>query len=68
MRISIPAVDRIVRTSERLGLDVQLPRVINGWLAEAATSGLENEELAALIKVLRRRKSARAAHSGISAT
>ena len=35
MRISIPAVDRIVRTSERLGLDAQLPRVIDGRLAEA---------------------------------
>jgi 3-hydroxyisobutyrate dehydrogenase-like beta-hydroxyacid dehydrogenase len=55
MRISLPAVRRITQTSESLGVDAELPRLIGGWLAEAETAGLADEELAALIKVLRSR-------------
>ncbi|MFC3077432.1 NAD(P)-dependent oxidoreductase [Phenylobacterium terrae] len=55
MRISLPAVRRIADVSEDLGLDAELPRLIGGWLAEAERAGLADEELAALIKVLRAR-------------
>jgi 3-hydroxyisobutyrate dehydrogenase-like beta-hydroxyacid dehydrogenase len=53
LRISITAVDRILRTSEHLGLNDELPSLVNNWLQRAEGTGLANEELAALIKVLR---------------
>jgi 3-hydroxyisobutyrate dehydrogenase-like beta-hydroxyacid dehydrogenase len=56
LRISIPAVDRILRVSERLGINTELPALVNGWLQEAKTAGLADQELAALIKVLRDRE------------
>lgn len=55
MRISIDAVGRIARVSSTLGLDGTLPGLFNDWLKEADASGYADEELAALIKVLRRR-------------
>lgn len=53
MRISIAAVDRIARTSAALGINRELPDLVNGWLIRAEASGLADQELAALIKVLR---------------
>lgn len=53
MRISIAAVDRIARTSSALGINRELPDLVNGWLDRAAARGLADEELAALIKVVR---------------
>ena len=53
MRISVTAVERILRSSETLGINADLPRLVNGWLVRAAAAGLTGEELAALIKVLR---------------
>lgn len=53
LRISIPAVRRILRTSERLGLNHELPALVDGWLERAEAKGLADEELAALVKVLR---------------
>jgi 3-hydroxyisobutyrate dehydrogenase-like beta-hydroxyacid dehydrogenase len=53
MRISIAAVDRILSTSERLGLDTEMPALVNRWLQEAKRAGLADEELAAVIKILR---------------
>lgn len=53
MRISIPAVRRILRTSEQLRINTEVPALIDGWLQRAATAGLADEELAALIKVVR---------------
>lgn len=55
MRISISAVARILRTSRSLGLNADLPALIDGWLGEAETDGWAGEELAALIKVMRTR-------------
>jgi 3-hydroxyisobutyrate dehydrogenase-like beta-hydroxyacid dehydrogenase len=55
MRISIDAVNRITRVSENLGLDGALPGLFNDWLKQAEGSGYADEELAALIKVLRSR-------------
>ena len=53
MRISISAVERILRTSERLGLNTELPALFNRWLQEANRANLADEELAAMIKILR---------------
>ncbi|OWQ84157.1 hypothetical protein CDN99_25090 [Roseateles aquatilis] len=54
MRISVPAVRRILDASRRLGINAELPSLVDGWLGQASAKGLENEELAALIQVLRR--------------
>lgn len=53
MRISIAAVDRIAQTSGALGINRELPDLVNNWLERAAARGLADEELAALIKVVR---------------
>jgi len=53
MRISIAAVDRIASTSGALGINRELPDLVSGWLDRAAARGLADEELAALIKVVR---------------
>lgn len=53
MRISITAVARILRTSEALEINTEMPCLLNRWLERAEAAGLADEELAALIKVLR---------------
>ncbi|QNA82729.1 NAD(P)-dependent oxidoreductase [Sphingomonas sp. So64.6b] len=53
LRISIPAVERILRTSEALGINTELPALVHEWLGRADRAGLANEELASLIKILR---------------
>lgn len=53
LRISIPAVRRILHASQKLGIDTQVPALVDGWLQQADEAGLANEELAALIKVVR---------------
>lgn len=53
LRISISAVERILASSRDLGLDDALPNLVNAWLRKAEARGLADEELAALIKVLR---------------
>lgn len=53
LRISIPAVARIQQISASLGLNTELPRMMNGWLRQAQRAGLADQELAALIKILR---------------
>lgn len=55
LRISIPAVRRILSTSESLGLNTEVPALMDGWLRLAATEGLADQEVAAVIKVLRDR-------------
>ncbi|RNF86490.1 NAD(P)-dependent oxidoreductase [Montanilutibacter psychrotolerans] len=61
LRISIPAVRRILQASQQLGIDTQVPALVDGWLQRADDAGLANEELAALIKVVRQRQSISAA-------
>lgn len=56
LRISIPAVGRILLTSQKLGINTQLPALVDGWLRQAEKAGMADEELAALIKVLRGHK------------
>jgi len=53
LRISIPAVDRIQKESEALEINSEVPALVNGWLKRADKMGFANQELAALIKVLR---------------
>ena len=53
LRISVPAVRRILMTSQRLGLNTELPALVDGWLRRAEAAGLADEEVASLIKVLR---------------
>lgn len=53
LRISIAAVRRILRASEGLGLNTELPALVDGWLERAGQRGLADEELAALVKLLR---------------
>lgn len=54
LRTSITAVERILRTSEKLRINAELPALVDRWLRQAERTGLADEELAALIKVLRR--------------
>jgi 3-hydroxyisobutyrate dehydrogenase-like beta-hydroxyacid dehydrogenase len=53
LRISVPAVRRILLTSKQLGLDTQMPAMMDGWLTRAETAGMGGDELASLIKILR---------------
>jgi 3-hydroxyisobutyrate dehydrogenase-like beta-hydroxyacid dehydrogenase len=53
MRISIAAAERILQTSESLRLNTELPALVNRWLQDANRAGLADEELAAMIKILR---------------
>lgn len=53
MRISINAVERIAGVSDALAINRELPDLVNGWLGRAAARGFADEELAALIKVVR---------------
>lgn len=55
LRISVSAVERILDTSRQLGLDDAVPALMHGWLGRAVQAGYQDEELAALIKVLRDR-------------
>tara|TARA_R110002020_G_scaffold184947_2_gene382314 strand:- start:30958 stop:31869 length:912 start_codon:yes stop_codon:yes gene_type:complete len=54
LRISVPAIRRILTTSQELGLNTEVPALMDGWLQKAREDGLEDQEVAALIKVLRR--------------
>lgn len=53
MRISTVAVRRIAEASAVLGLNTELPDLVASWLGRAAAAGLDDEELAAVIKILR---------------
>jgi 3-hydroxyisobutyrate dehydrogenase-like beta-hydroxyacid dehydrogenase len=55
LRISTPAVDRILLASQELGINVEVPSLVNGWLRRAEAAGLADEEIAAVIKILRQR-------------
>ncbi|WP_341705029.1 NAD(P)-binding domain-containing protein [Ferrovibrio sp.] len=53
LRISVSAVERILKETQALGINAELPALVNGWLERASRAGLADQELAALIKVLR---------------
>jgi 3-hydroxyisobutyrate dehydrogenase-like beta-hydroxyacid dehydrogenase len=52
MSISITASQRIADTAKSMGLDTEFTDVIAGLLRKAKDKGYENEEVAALIKVI----------------
>ncbi len=58
LRISISAVDRILKTSQELEIDAAVPGLVDRWLRKAEAAGFAGEELAALIKILRSEASA----------
>ncbi|UGU15538.1 NAD(P)-binding domain-containing protein [Sinomicrobium kalidii] len=54
MRISVEAVERILEQAGESGINAELPRLASGLFQRAKAAGYEGEELAALIKVLRK--------------
>lgn len=54
LRISVEATRRIADFSEANGLSIEFPRLAAGLLQRAHAAGLGNEELASLIKILRK--------------
>jgi len=53
LKISVDAVERILQQAKDAGIHSGFPAYAAGLFRQAADAGLENEELAALIKVLR---------------
>lgn len=53
LRISIEATARILRHSQAAGLDTEVPALLAGLLARAGAAGLADEEVAAVVKVMR---------------
>lgn len=53
LRISIDATQRILDTSRAAGINTEVPALFTDLFQRAGRAGLENEEAAALIKVLR---------------
>jgi len=53
MRISLAAIRRIRDASIALGLNAELPALVDDWLGRAERAGLADSELAAVIAVLR---------------
>lgn len=53
MHISIEATQRILRSSRDAGLNIEIPALIANLFARADAAGLGDQEMAALIKVLR---------------
>ncbi|MBC9795958.1 NAD(P)-dependent oxidoreductase [Sinomicrobium weinanense] len=54
LRISVEAVERILKQAKGSGINTELPELASGLLQKAKAAGYENEELAALIKVMRK--------------
>lgn len=53
LRISVEATQRILQSSKEAGINIEIPALIADLLTRADAAGLGNQELAALIKVLR---------------
>jgi 3-hydroxyisobutyrate dehydrogenase-like beta-hydroxyacid dehydrogenase len=53
LRISVAATQRILHASQAAGLNTEVPALVADLLTRADAAGLGNQELAALIKVLR---------------
>lgn len=53
LRISIDATARLLETARAAGINAELPTFVASLLARAGAAGLANEEVAAVIKVLR---------------
>jgi len=55
LRISVEATRRILDSSKAAGINTEMPAFVDNWLQRADAAGLGNQELAALIKVIRPR-------------
>lgn len=55
LRISTVAVRRIAAASTELGINSDLPDLVQSWMDQASDQGLDDQELAAVIKILRAR-------------
>lgn len=53
LRISVEAARRILQSSQDAGINTELPTLVAGLLDRADAAGLADQELAAMIKVLR---------------
>ena len=53
LRISVEATQRILQSSKEAGINTEFPSLVADLLARADAAGLGDQELAALIKVLR---------------
>jgi 3-hydroxyisobutyrate dehydrogenase-like beta-hydroxyacid dehydrogenase len=53
LRISVEATERLVQAARESGIDPEFPTLAARLFKRAAAAGLENQEVAALIKVLR---------------
>lgn len=58
MRISIEATRRILQSSQASGINAEIPAFLDGLFQRAEKAGLADQELAALIKVVRSRPDA----------
>nr|WP_278253213.1 NAD(P)-binding domain-containing protein [Bordetella petrii] len=58
LRISVEAARRILDSSKAAGINTDMPAFVDNWLQRADAAGLGNQELAALIKVIRPRAQA----------
>lgn len=53
LRISVDATLRLLHTAEQAGLNSEFPALVSSFFQRAAAQGLGNQEVAALIKVMR---------------
>jgi 3-hydroxyisobutyrate dehydrogenase-like beta-hydroxyacid dehydrogenase len=53
LKISVEATERLAQTAREGGINSEFPEFVSGFFKKAAAAGYENEEVAALIKVLR---------------
>lgn len=56
IRISIEAVDRLLKTAQESGINTEFPRFASSIFQQAKEAGYADEEIAALIKVFRHQK------------
>jgi len=64
IRISIEAVERILKTAQESGINTEFPTFASSIFQQAKNAGYADEELAALIKVFRRQAGAKAVTGG----
>jgi 3-hydroxyisobutyrate dehydrogenase-like beta-hydroxyacid dehydrogenase len=53
LKISVEATERLAQAAREGGINSEFPAFVSGFFKKAAAAGYENEEVAALIKVLR---------------
>ena len=53
LKISVEATERPAQAAREAGINAEFPTFVSGIFKRAAAAGYENEEVAAIIKVLR---------------